>query len=132
LVDEHGWQVWGHQADNPLFPRIPEGLLEDGQSLEVGDLMVEVLHTPGHTPGALQFLVRAPQRSHLFSGDSLFPGGPGNTWGDAEAFTRLMESLETRVFRALPDSTWIYPGHGDDTTVGAERPHLIEWHARGW
>jgi glyoxylase-like metal-dependent hydrolase (beta-lactamase superfamily II) len=93
---------------------------------------VEVWHTPGHTEGALMFLVRGDQRSHLFSGDSLFPGGPGNTWGDAERFDRLMGALEDRVFAALPDDTWVYPGHGDDTTLGVERPHLSEWRSRGW
>lgn len=132
LVDDHGWQVWGHPADQPLFPRTPDWLLQDGQTLELGDLVVEVLHTPGHTPGALQFLVHAPERSHLFSGDSLFPGGPGNTWGDAEAFDQLMSGLEDRIFGALPDSTWVYPGHGDDTTLGTERPNLGEWRSRGW
>ncbi len=132
LADDHGWKIWGHPADGTLFPRTPDRLLQDGQVIELGDLAVEVLHTPGHTPGALQFVVHAPERSHLFSGDSLFPGGPGNTWGDAEAFDQLMTGLEDRIFGSLPDSTWVYPGHGADTTLGIERPHLAEWRARGW
>jgi glyoxylase-like metal-dependent hydrolase (beta-lactamase superfamily II) len=69
---------------------------------------------------------------HLFTGDSLFPGGPGNTWGDKKLFTQLMNDLEERVFATLPDNTWVYPGHGKDTTLGKERPHLQEWRDRGW
>jgi glyoxylase-like metal-dependent hydrolase (beta-lactamase superfamily II) len=68
---------------------------------------------------------------HLFSGDTLFPGGPGNTFGNAQAFRQIMRSLHERLF-ILDDSTWVYPGHGDDTTIGRERPHLDEWQARGW
>ena len=69
---------------------------------------------------------------HLFTGDSLFPGGPGNTQGDATRFNQLMDDLEARVFGPLPDGTWVYPGHGKDTTLGNERPHLQEWRDRGW
>jgi glyoxylase-like metal-dependent hydrolase (beta-lactamase superfamily II) len=68
---------------------------------------------------------------HVFTGDSLFPGGVGNTQQDAARFTRLMDDVETKVFR-LPDETWVYPGHGKDTTLGAERPSIPEWRARGW
>jgi glyoxylase-like metal-dependent hydrolase (beta-lactamase superfamily II) len=100
--------------------------------LEVGDLEVEVLHVPGHTDGSLLFLVQGETRPHLFSGDTLFPGGPGNTWGDHERFERIMDGLEREVFDRLPDDTWVYPGHGGDTTVGAERPNLDTWRARGW
>lgn len=131
LVDGHGWQVWGHRADAELFPRPAHRWLEDGEHLQVGDLAVQVLHTPGHTPGALQFLVHADERSHLFTGDSLFPGGPGRTTTPAD-FDGLMGALDERIFGALSDSTWVYPGHGRDTTLGAERPHLAEWRARGW
>ncbi len=132
LADEHDWPVWGHPGDGELFPRQPDRLLQDEQVLEVGDLAIEVLHTPGHTPGSLQLLVHAPERSHLFSGDSLFPGGPGNTHGDPDCFDELMTGLEERIFGSLPDETWVYPGHGDDTTLGEERPHIAEWRARGW
>ena len=69
---------------------------------------------------------------HLFTGDSLFPGGPGNTEKDPQRFGALMDDLEARVFGAFPDSTWVYPGHGNDTTLGAERPSVPEWRARGW
>ena len=71
--------------------------------------------------------MQGEERPHLFTGDSLFPGGAGNTWGDAEKFAELMDGLERKVFEALPDETWVYPGHGDDTTLGAERPSLPAW-----
>lgn len=127
-----GLEVWAHPGDRDLYPAEPDAWLEDGAVLEVGDLAIEVIHTPGHTPGSVLFLVHGEERPHLFTGDSLFPGGPGNTWGDAARFTQLMDGLEQRVFARLPDETWVYPGHGDDTTLGRERPHLGEWRARGW
>lgn len=136
LADDHGWQVWGHPGDvgERLYPREPDRLLADGDVLEIGELQVEVLHVPGHTPGSLLFLVegQGTDRPHLFTGDSLFPGGVGNTFGDADAFDRLLSGIVERVFDRLPDDTWVYPGHGDDTTLGDERPHLREWRERGW
>jgi glyoxylase-like metal-dependent hydrolase (beta-lactamase superfamily II) len=132
LRDEDGLEVWGHPGDAELFPRPVDRELADGDTLRVGELEVEVLHLPGHTDGSLVYLVRGDERPHLFTGDSLFPGGPGNTWNDPARFDRLMTGLEERVFGALPDETWVYPGHGDDTTLGAERPHLTEWRERGW
>ncbi|MDG4860753.1 MBL fold metallo-hydrolase, partial [Streptomyces sp. T-3] len=69
---------------------------------------------------------------HVFTGDCLFPGGVGNTWGDPKAFASLIDDVETKIFGALPDESWVYPGHGDDTTLGAERPQLAEWRERGW
>lgn len=107
--------------------------LDDGDRIEVGAIDLEVIHTPGHTVGSVCLLLRTEgdHDHHLFTGDTLFPGGPGNTFGDAEAFTTIMRSLRQKVFR-LPDSTWVYPGHGDDTTLGAERPHLDAWDERKW
>ena len=131
LRDEDGLTICGHPDDADLFPREVDRELHDGDRVQIGALEIEVLHTPGHTPGACQFLVRGEERPHLFTGDSLFPGGPGRTTSP-ENFTQLMDNLERRVFNELPDETWIYPGHGDDTTVGAERPSLPEWRARGW
>jgi len=93
---------------------------------------VEVIHLPGHTEGSLLFLVTGDERPHLFSGDTLFPGGPGNTFGSSENHARIMDGLETKIFDRLPDETWVYPGHGADTTLGAERPKLAEWRERGW
>lgn len=132
LREDPGLPVWGHPGDAELFPTAVDRELADGEVLEVGDLRVEVIHTPGHTDGSLHYLVQGDERPHLFTGDSLFPGGAGNTWGDADRFVRLMDGLESKVFGRLPDDTWVYPGHGDDTTLGAERPALPEWRERGW
>ncbi|HSK24863.1 MAG TPA: MBL fold metallo-hydrolase, partial [Egicoccus sp.] len=90
------------------------------------------IHLPGHTEGSLLYLVHGDERAHLFSGDTLFPGGPGNTFGNADNHRRIMDGLEEKIFGRLRDDTWVYPGHGDDTTLGAERPHLQEWRDRGW
>ncbi len=130
--DRLGLEVWGHDGDAALFPRPVDANLTDGQRIQVGDIEVEVIHLPGHTEGSLLYLVHGEERPHLFSGDTLFPGGPGNTFGSAENHRRIMDGLESRVFGRLPDETWVYPGHGDDTTLGAERPHLAEWRDRGW
>ena len=130
IVDA-GIEVWGHAADLPLFPATPARLLEHGERLGVGDLEVEVLHLPGHTDGSLLYLVEAEERPHLFSGDTLFPGGHGRTT-TPEDHDRIMDGLEEQVFGRLPDHTRVYPGHGDDTTLGTERPHLATWRARGW
>lgn len=115
--------------------------LRHGETLRVGALEVGVVALRGHTPGSVALAVQeptdavapgaVPSRTHLLTGDSLFPGGPGRT-GDARAFTRLMADLEERVFGPLPDDTRVLPGHGRATTLGAERPHLPAWHARGW
>ncbi len=103
-----------------------------GDRIAVGDRSLEVIELVGHTPGAIALLYDDPTGApHLFTGDSLFPGGPGRTASPRD-FTSLMDHLEQRVFDRLPDETWVYPGHGDDTTLGAERPHLPEWRARGW
>jgi glyoxylase-like metal-dependent hydrolase (beta-lactamase superfamily II) len=105
----------------------PDMLVVDQQSLAFGGLALSAIHTPGHTPGSTCFLIRR----HLFTGDTLFPGGPGNTQKDPVRFERIIASIRDRLF-SLPDETVIYPGHGRDTTIGAERPHLEEWIARGW
>ena len=126
-----GIEVWGHPGDAALFPAAVDRELQHGQRIAVGDVEVEVLHVAGHTPGSLLYLVRGEQRWHLFSGDTLFPGGHGRTEAP-EDHELIMDGLETQVFDRLPDDTWVYPGHGDDTTLGAERPHLAEWRARGW
>ncbi|MCW2785664.1 MAG: Glyoxylase, beta-lactamase superfamily [Marmoricola sp.] len=105
----------------------------DGDTVEFGDIRLQVIHIVGHTPGSVCFLYDDPDGTpHLWTGDSLFPGGVGNTFGDADAFASLINDVETKVFGALPDETWFYPGHGNDSTLGAERPHLPEWRERGW
>jgi glyoxylase-like metal-dependent hydrolase (beta-lactamase superfamily II) len=117
--------------DAAALPVPTEGVAE-GTSVPVGDCVLEVIELVGHTPGAIALLYRDPTgHPHLFTGDSLFPGGPGKTLDPAD-FTSLMDDLEVKVFGRLPDDTWVYPGHGDDTTLGAERPHLTEWRRRGW
>ncbi|RAJ44209.1 glyoxylase-like metal-dependent hydrolase (beta-lactamase superfamily II) [Kitasatospora sp. SolWspMP-SS2h] len=107
--------------------------LEDGSVVRFGQIELTVRHLVGHTPGAIVLLYDDPQgHPHLFTGDCLFPGGVGNTWGDPAAFDSLFRDVTEKVFDRLPDETWVYPGHGDDTTLGAERPHLPEWRERGW
>jgi glyoxylase-like metal-dependent hydrolase (beta-lactamase superfamily II) len=107
-------------------------LLDHGDPVAVGALTLETVQLRGHTPGSVALLLHSVDGSvHAFTGDSLFPGGPGRTT-TPEDFRSLMTDLEERVFGPLPDSTWIYPGHGNDSTLGVERPHLAEWWARGW
>jgi len=107
--------------------------LRQGDTVAVGDCTLEVISIAGHTPGSVALLYDDPAgHPHLFTGDSLFPGGVGNTFGDEAAFVQLIDEVETKVFQRLPDATWFYPGHGNDSTIGAERPHLAEWRARGW
>jgi glyoxylase-like metal-dependent hydrolase (beta-lactamase superfamily II) len=107
--------------------------VEHGDTVAVGDCTLEVIALAGHTPGSIALLYDDPSgHPHLFTGDSLFPGGVGNTFGDEAAFAQLVDEVETKVFDRLPDDTWFYPGHGNDSTIGAERPHLPQWRARGW
>ncbi len=104
-----------------------------GDTVQVGNCTMRVLAIAGHTPGSIALHIVDPEgQDHLFTGDSLFPGGVGNTFGSAEAFAQLIDEVETKIFGALPDTTWFYPGHGNDSTLGAERPALPEWRARGW
>jgi glyoxylase-like metal-dependent hydrolase (beta-lactamase superfamily II) len=107
--------------------------VKDGDTVQVGRSTLEVIHLVGHTPGSIALLYDDPAGTpHLFTGDSLFPGGVGNTFGDQAAFASLIDEVEHKIFDRLPDETWFYPGHGDDSTLGAERPHLAEWRERGW
>jgi glyoxylase-like metal-dependent hydrolase (beta-lactamase superfamily II) len=107
-----------------------------GDTVAVGDCTLEVIALAGHTPGSIALLyddsASEGGHPHLFTGDSLFPGGVGNTQGDSERFQQLIGDVSARIFDRLPDDTWFYPGHGDDSTLGAERPHLQEWKERGW
>jgi glyoxylase-like metal-dependent hydrolase (beta-lactamase superfamily II) len=104
-----------------------------GDAVQVGDCLLEVIAVAGHTPGSIALLYDDPEGNpHLFTGDSLFPGGVGATFGDDAAFAQLIDDVETKIFQRLPDDTWFYPGHGGDSTLGAERPGLGEWRARGW
>jgi glyoxylase-like metal-dependent hydrolase (beta-lactamase superfamily II) len=119
-----------HPAD--LRPDIcdlePDGHLSDGERIQLGEVEVRIVHTPGHTPGSVCVLVG----DHAITGDTLFPGGPGATRWDYSSFDTVIESIETKLL-TLPDDTGVYPGHGDTmTTIGTERPDLAEWVARGW
>ena len=125
LKQELGVPVHAHPADE--YPVDIDVVLGDGDTLKLGERTITVLHTPGHTPGSVCF----SSGGQLISGDTLFPGGPGNTWSNKEAFDLIIESISTKLF-ALPDETRVYPGHGADTTIGSERPHLQEWIDRGW
>jgi glyoxylase-like metal-dependent hydrolase (beta-lactamase superfamily II) len=132
LVEHTGARTLAGRADAPHLPVGPGELLDDGDRVTFGHVGLEVVALRGHTPGSVALLYREPAgRAHLFTGDSLFPGGPGRT-SDPAAFTSLMEDLEERVFGVLGDDTWVYPGHGRDTTLGAEREHLPQWRRRGW
>ena len=107
--------------------------LGQGDTVKVGDCLLEVIAVAGHTPGSVALLYDDPDGTpHLWTGDCLFPGGVGNTFGDDAAFAQLIDDVETKIFQRLPDDTWFYPGHGNDSTLGVERPHLGEWRARGW
>jgi glyoxylase-like metal-dependent hydrolase (beta-lactamase superfamily II) len=110
---------------------VPAVAVLDGDEHRVGGVTFRVLHTPGHTPGSVCYLLEEAGESHLFAGDTLFPGGPGNTFNNAAAFETIMASLDSKLF-VLPDDTHVYPGHGADTTIGTERPHVQEWRKRGW
>ena len=107
--------------------------VQHGDTIEFGECRLEVIHLIGHTPGSIALLYDDPEGTpHLFTGDSLFPGGVGNTFGDEAAFAQLIDEVEAKIFQRLPDDTWFYPGHGNDSTLGAERPSLGEWRERGW
>jgi glyoxylase-like metal-dependent hydrolase (beta-lactamase superfamily II) len=114
------------------IPTATDEPLDDGDTVTVGDVTLQVITLVGHTPGSVALRYDDPDgHPHLFTGDSLFPGGPGKTASPSD-FTSLIDDLEAKVFGALPDATWFYPGHGNDSTLGAERPALPEWRERGW
>jgi glyoxylase-like metal-dependent hydrolase (beta-lactamase superfamily II) len=124
--------VYAGADDADELPIAVDERLQHGDVVTVGDVTLEIIGLRGHTPGSIAVLYSDQEgAAHLFTGDSLFPGGPGRTTNPRD-FRSLMDDLEARVFDRLPDSTWFYPGHGNDSTLGAERPHLGEWRARGW
>jgi len=131
-----GAVIIAHPDDAEELPVPATSLVRGGDRVVVGATSISVIHLRGHTPGSIALCYDGAgalaDTPHLFTGDSLFPGGPGNTQGDAARFGSLMDDLEERIFGTLPDGTWVYPGHGADTTLGAERPAVPEWRARGW
>ncbi len=129
-----GGPVLLHPADMPVWRRThptvdPGGDLADGQVITVAGTDLHVLHTPGHTPGSS--CLHAPALGTVFTGDTLFPGGPGATRDALSDFPTIIASIGERLF-SLPAATAVLPGHGARTTVGDERPHLEEWRDRGW
>lgn len=133
VVEATGATTVAHADDASEIPVATGQPVRDGERIPVGNCELEVIHLVGHTPGSIALLYNDPGGSpHLWTGDSLFPGGVGNTFGSRENFERLISDVERKLFNRLPDATWVYPGHGNDTTLGAERPQLPEWHARGW
>jgi glyoxylase-like metal-dependent hydrolase (beta-lactamase superfamily II) len=133
VVAATGARTAAGRYDAEGIPVPTDLLLEDGDTLRVGRCELTVRHLVGHTPGAIVLIYDDPEgHPHVFTGDCLFPGGVGNTWKDPEAFASLYRDVTTKLFDVLPDESWVYPGHGKDTTLGAERPHLDEWRERGW
>jgi glyoxylase-like metal-dependent hydrolase (beta-lactamase superfamily II) len=131
VVDRTGAASLAHEDDAPEIP-VVTGTLRDGDTVPVGTCALEVIHIVGHTPGSIVLAYRDPGgTAHLFTGDSLFPGGPGRTRNPRD-FRSVMNDLEAKVFGRFADDTWFYPGHGNDSTLGAERGSIPEWRARGW
>ncbi len=131
-VADAGAAVYAGDPDADELPVAVDERLFHGDAIEVGELSMQIIALRGHTPGSIAVLYRDPAGiPHLFTGDSLFPGGVGRTTSP-EDFSSLINDVEERIFSVLPDETWFYPGHGDDSTLGNERPHLAEWRARGW
>lgn len=132
VVESTGAETVAGAEDAEGLPVRVDRTVADGDRIAVGDCELEVIHLAGHTPGSIALLYDDPAGTpHLFTGDSLFPGGVGKTWSP-EDFDSLLNDVSTKVFDRLPDETWFYPGHGDDSTLGAERPHLAQWRERAW
>ncbi|WP_396930980.1 MBL fold metallo-hydrolase [Mycolicibacterium sp.] len=134
VAEATGVPTAAHQLDAEPLPVKPQRYLADGDTITVGDLVFDVIHLQGHTPGSVALALRPTDErtgTQLFTGDCLFPGGVGKTW-EPGAFEQLLGDVNSKVFGRYGDDTVVYPGHGDDTTLGAERPHLDEWRERGW
>ena len=128
-VRDAGIDVAVTEADAAMLPSYDQ-ILEDRSALDIGRLRVRTIATPGHTPGSMCFSVDGTPL--LFSGDTLFPGGPGNTSFEHSDFSTIIDSIENRLFTAFGPDTLVLPGHGAGTTIGTESPHLDEWIDRGW
>ncbi len=128
-----GARTYAGEDDADALPLAPDVRLQHGDTVRVGELVLDVVHLRGHTPGSVALAWQAPDgANHLFTGDSLFPGGVGNTKNAGQSFDSLYADVVERVFGVYDDDTWFYPGHGDDGRLSDERPHLDEWRARGW
>ncbi|MCP9272574.1 MBL fold metallo-hydrolase [Mycolicibacterium arenosum] len=134
VAQKTGVPTAAHALDAEPLPVTPHRILADGDTISIGDLTFDVIHLQGHTEGSVALALSGPAAGdavQLFTGDCLFPGGVGKTWRDGD-FDRLLDGVSVKLFDRYPDSTVVYPGHGDDTTLGVERPHLAEWRERGW
>ncbi|MFD9523547.1 MBL fold metallo-hydrolase [Streptomyces sp. NPDC059979] len=132
VVAATGARTYAGALDAEGIPVATDVPVADGDTVRVGRVELTARHLVGHTPGSIALIYDDPHgHAHVFTGDCLFPGGPGRTT-QPEEFNGLMDGLEAKLFGVLPDETWVYPGHGNDTTLGAERPHLAEWRERGW
>ena len=131
VIAATGATTYAGEFDADDIPVATEVRLADGDQVTLGDTELTAIHLAGHTPGSIALHLRAADGSdHIFTGDCLFPGGVGRTTPDD--FPQLYKDVTTKVFDVFGDDTWIYPGHGWDTTLGTERPHLAEWRERGW
>jgi glyoxylase-like metal-dependent hydrolase (beta-lactamase superfamily II) len=128
-VRDAGIDVWVRGEDAGMLPSY-DHLLDDDTVHRVGELGLRTIHTPGHTPGSISFALEGTPL--LFTGDTLFPGGPGNTTFEGGDFATIIESIEQRFYRVFDDNTIFWPGHGKESTIGTERSHLDEWVERGW
>ncbi len=133
VVDGTRAETVAGEDDADGLPLTVDVRVQTGARVRVGSCELEVIGLVGHTPGSIALAYDDPDGIvHLFTGDSLFPGGVGNTFGDADAFLSLIDDVESKLFGRFADDTHVYPGHGSDTTLGVERPHLAEWRERGW
>ena len=133
IVEASGAPTAAGTDDADALPVAVDRNLEHGDTVAVDGFALTAVHLRGHTPGSIAFVYEDPEGpAHIFSGDSLFPGGVGNTQKDPERFTQLLDDVTQRLFGTYPDDAVVHPGHGKPTTLGAERPHLEEWRARGW
>ncbi|MDX3237718.1 MBL fold metallo-hydrolase [Streptomyces sp. ME03-5709C] len=133
VVDATGARTYAGRHDAEGIPVPTDVPVEDGDRIRVGRVELTARHLVGHTPGSIVLIYDDPHgHPHIFTGDCLFPGGVGNTHNNPDHFTSLFEGVKAKLFDRLPDETWVYPGHGKDTTLGDERPHLDEWRERGW
>ncbi|MDT0194464.1 MBL fold metallo-hydrolase [Arthrobacter sp. AB6] len=133
LVAATGASTVAGTDDADALPVPVDRRLGQGDTVAVDGISLTAVHLRGHTPGSIAFVYEDPEGpTHIFSGDSLFPGGVGNTQKDPERFSLLLSDVTERLFGIYPDTAVVHPGHGKPTTLGAERPHLEEWRARGW
>ena len=133
VVAATGSTTFAGRLDAEGIPVATDVLVDDGDEIAFGAVTLTAVHLVGHTPGSIALVYDDPEgQPQVFTGDCLFPGGVGNTWEDPDRFATLYDGVVTKLFGRLPDETWVYPGHGKDTSIGAERPSLAEWQERGW